>query len=346
MQKSNIKYQNEKDLINYYLPEDRIALHPVSPRDSCRLMVVDLPSLDIEDKRFNDIADYLEKGDAVCVNDSRVIHARLKGKKHTGANVEFLLLEKEDIGWKALGKPSARLKQGTQIQISSPNTGTCTVGISNKFDGGYFMLDTPDDILKYGHVPLPPYIGARRKTAAEDFENYQTIFAAHPGSAASPTAGLHFTKELALRLEKKGVRFAPVTLHVGAGTFRPVGERPGCERFLISGGSAEIINSAKRILVCGTTVMRALESSHRNGKLYSCSGRTDLFIEPPYRFRTKGMFLTNFHLPGTPLLSMVAAYVEQFLPDRGEQALLELYRHAIDKKYRFLSYGDAMLFKI
>lgn len=330
--------------IRYYLPEERIALYPANPPDSCKLMVVSLPSFKIEDRIFKDIVHYMRRGDVIAVNDSRVIPARLKGRKETGGNVEFLLLEKIDpCTWKALGRPSSRLKEGMEISVFARDGRICSVKICKKFIKGIFIVHTQDNILEYGYVPLPPYIASRRDIVDSDYQDYQTNFAMHDGSVASPTSGLHFTRELIAELKNRGVLFAPVTLHVGQGTFRPNYDTPEPERYELSETSAKVLNQAKRVCVCGTTAMRAVETAFNGKEFIASSGKTDLFIKPGYRFSKIKMFMTNFHLPGTPLLLMVAAYLERFSPGTGSKKVLELYSRAIKKEYRFLSYGDIML---
>jgi S-adenosylmethionine:tRNA ribosyltransferase-isomerase len=327
----------------YELPEERIALYPVSPRESCRLMVIKLPSLQIEDRVFSDIDQYLKQGDAIAVNDSRVMTARLKGQKDTGGNVEFLLLEKQHNGWRAMGRPAQRLREGMEINIYSRAGKKCTVSILEKHENGIFKIAASEDILEYGQVPLPPYIISRRDLIDGDSKDYQTNFASSDGSVASPTSALHFSDKVINNLKNKGVTFAPVTLHVGPGTFRSNYERPDAEKYIFSDESANVLNNAERICICGTTVMRTIETVY-NGKDYEASsGETDLFIEPGHEFSRVKMFLTNFHLPGTPLLLMVAAFLERYFPGQGRQKVVELYEYALKQEYRFLSYGDAML---
>ncbi len=329
--------------IKYNLPEEQIALYPANPPDSCKLMVVSLPSFKIEHRVFKDIVRYMKDGDVIAVNNSRVIPARLKGRKETGGKVEFLLLQKTENGWKALGKPAVRLKEGMKIDIFSGSGKKCIAKIYKKYSNGNFIINTPDNILDYGYMPLPPYIMSKREVQTSDSEDYQTNFALHDGSIAAPTSALHFTEKIVEKLKEKGVLFAPVTLHVGTGTFRANYDCPESEKYNITEKSAEILNRAKRICVCGTTAMRTVETVFNGREFVPLSGETDLFIKPGYKFSKIGMFLTNFHLKETPLLLMVAAYLERFFPGRGAEKVVKLYSYAIEKKYRFLSYGDAML---
>ncbi|MFC2061911.1 S-adenosylmethionine:tRNA ribosyltransferase-isomerase, partial [Elusimicrobiota bacterium] len=273
---------------------------------------------------------------------SRVITARIMGKKKTGGTVEFLLTEKTPDGWKALGRP-ARLRENMEIEIFSKKEESCMVKICRKYDDGRFIVQCPENILDYGYIPLPPYINSRREVVGSDYHTYQTVFSEHAGSVASPTSCLHFTQNLISEIEGKGIEFAPVTLHIGPGTFRPGNKPPEEEKYSISSRSAQILNKAERVCVCGTTVMRTLETVYNGSGFKSRSGITDLFIEPGYQFKSSSMFLTNFHLPGTSLLLMVAAYIEQFCPGKGREKVIELYSMALENDFKFLSYGDAML---
>ncbi|MEA3506524.1 MAG: S-adenosylmethionine:tRNA ribosyltransferase-isomerase [Elusimicrobiota bacterium] len=335
--------KKETPSFSYNLPRENIALYPASPRHLSRLMVVDLSSFKISHRKFKDITDYLESPDKIVINNSRVICARLKGRKSTGGKAEFLLLEKKDNLWKAYGKPVSRLREGMKIKIKSPRGDCEAVKIINKLDGGIFFLQAPEDILKYGYIPLPPYIVSRRDLRTGDYADYQTNFAQVDGSVASSTASLHFSKELTGKLKEKGVSFVPVTLHIGPGTFKPDYDIPDPEKYEFSPDSAGKLNGPGRICACGTTVIRTLETVYSGGKYKSSRGETNIFITPGRKFSPISLFLTNFHLPGTPLLLMVAAFIEQYYPGRGRELTLNLYREALDKNYRFLSYGDAML---
>ncbi len=336
----NIKENN----IEYELPEESIALNPVYPRDSCRLMVVHLSDMRVEDILFSDIHNYFESMDVIAVNNSRVIPARIKGRKNTGGKVEFLLLDKSDAGWKALGKPAARLNEGMTIDITGMNGESNSVEIVKKHPEGRFVIKVPDNILDYGYIPLPPYIASRRDTVESDYDDYQTNFAVCDGSVASPTSALHFTGNLLDVLKKKGVQIAPITLHVGPGTFKINYDKPEAEKYMFSEGNAALLNNAGRICVCGTTAMRTVETVFDGVEYVPSSGETDLFICPGHKFSRTKMFITNFHLPGTPLLMLVAAYIDQFSEGDGCRIIKELYARAIRKNYRFLSYGDAMMF--
>ena len=329
----------------YVLPEDRIALYPANPRDSCRLMVVKLPSMTVEDVVFSQIGHYFLRGDVITVNNSRVMHARIRGFKDTGARVEFLLLEEKEKGvWRALGKPASRLRKGMKISIVSASGKQCTLHIEDKYARGIFTVSAPADILEYGVVPLPPYIASRRRECDNDIDDYQTNFALKDGSVASPTSALHFTRELVESIKSKGVQFAEVTLHVGPGTFRTTYDRPESEKYSISGTAADCLNNASRICVCGTTVMRTLETGYHSGKYIPGSGSSDIYIKPGHAFSPVNMFITNFHMSGTPLIKLVAAYLDGFYKNEGMDKILKLYKRALDKGYMFLSYGDAMMF--
>ncbi|MFC2091305.1 S-adenosylmethionine:tRNA ribosyltransferase-isomerase [Elusimicrobiota bacterium] len=331
--------------IKYDLPREKIALYPAEPRDSCKLMVVHLPSFQIEDVIFKDICRYFHKRDVIAVNNSRVISARLKGSKITGGKAEFLLLEKIDENrWESLGKPYSRLNEGAEIKISSPANATCRIRILKKKKDGRFLLETPSDIVSFGHIPLPPYIITEREITARDSLDYQTVFSEIDGSVASSTAALHFTKETVGRLISGGVDFVPITLHIGSGTFRSNYERPEPESFIVTEDNACKLNEAKRICVCGTTVMRTVETVYDGNRYNAGSGKTGLFIGEGHKFSGVDMFLTNFHLQGTPLLFMVAAYLDRYFPGEGSGKLIQLYERALNMEYRFLSYGDTMLF--
>lgn len=337
------KIKQRKEGLEYSLPEERIALHPAKPRDSSRLMVVKMPDFEIEDRVFTDIPCFIEKGTAVAVNNSKVIKARIKGKKETGGRAEFLILEKQSDSWVALGRPYSRLRKNSEITVFSSEGGKTKLVIEEKLGRGKFLLRCPEDITDFGYMPLPPYITKKRKIKKEDFYSYQPIFASEKGSVAASTATLHFTENVSSKIVNKGGVIVPITLHIGPGTFRPTGEAPEPERYMVTSQSADILNKSRKICVCGTTVMRTLETVYKNGRFSSSSGITDLYIKPGYEFKTPTMFLTNFHLPGSSLLKMVAGYIEQFFPGQGARRLKYLYNRAIENEYRFLSYGDAML---
>lgn len=344
---------------DYELPPERIAQNPVVPRDHSRLLVVESPK-DHAHHQFRDLPDLLQPGDLLVLNNTRVIPARLYGRKSTGAPVEVLLLEPDDDRtWLALVKPGKRFKLGVQILFSRldstppaldcPEFLSATVTATHPETGGRFLqFDLPDgrdllDLLPaYGRIPLPPYISASQASDAQ----YQTVYAEQPGSVAAPTAGLHFTEELFARLDAKGIRRAFVTLNVGVGTFRPVevedvtAHQMHAESLEVPASTVEAIRRTKaaggRVIAVGTTVVRSLEGAAVSGELQPLRGQTDLFIYPGYQWRVVDGLITNFHLPRSSLLMLVSALI-------GRVRLLELYREAIAARYRFYSFGDAML---
>lgn len=335
---------------NYDLPEELIAQVPIKNRDESRLMVLDRNSKKIEDKIFRDIIDYLEPGDCLVRNNTKVIPARLYGKKETGANVEFVLLKNiEGDIWEAMVRPGNKLHTGAKVIfgdgllkaeiLSTTNDGTREVKFN--YDGIF------NEILdKIGLMPLPPYIHESLK----ENDRYQTVYARYDGSAAAPTAGLHFTPELLKKIEEKGVSIANVTLHVGIGTFRPVKEKNiedhhmHTEHYYIKEEDAEKINNAKkngkRVIAVGTTSSRTLETvaDEKTGLVKACEGDTGIYIYPGYKFKCVDALITNFHLPESTLLMLVSA-----LADR--EFIMDAYKHAVDEKYRFFSFGDAMFIK-
>jgi S-adenosylmethionine:tRNA ribosyltransferase-isomerase len=337
---------------DYPLPEDLVASHPADRRDGSRLLVLDRETGALRDRTFPDLLEYLAEGDALVVNDTRVFPARLLGRKSTGARAEILLLsplpeDAEQRTWQALVRPGGKLKPGRVVQVGD----AFQVIIEDSFGDGSRRVrlegegDPWDLIERHGDVPLPPYI--RRPGNAADRERYQTVYARERGSVAAPTAGLHFTAGLLEQVEALGVSVVPVTLHVGVGTFRPVDvervedHRMHSERYELSDGAARLLNRARaggrRVWAVGTTSARTLETAiSPNGSFRSSTGWTDLFIHPPYRFRAVDGLLTNFHLPRSSLLMLVAALT-------GRERVLEAYRHAAEQRYRFYSYGDAML---
>lgn len=329
---------------DYYLPEDRIAQHPLKQRDSSKLMVLDVTSEQIYDKVFTDMLEYLQDGDVLVFNDTRVIPARLIGKRPTGANIEvFLLKQLENDEWEVLVKPGRKALPDTEIEFGVDFK--CRVVSKTDFGGRIVKFEYNgifNELLeKYGAMPLPPYIKAK----LEDRERYQTVYAKHDGSVAAPTAGLHFTPELLERLRNKGVQTAFVTLHVGIGTFRPVSaeqiedHQMHSESYLVTSEVAELVNRAKsegrRIIAVGTTAIRTLESATREGKLIAGCGDTAIFIYPGYQFKTVDAIITNFHLPQSTLIMLVSAYA-------GREFVLRAYEHAVQTDYRFFSFGDAM----
>ena len=335
------------DDFDYYLPEELIAQTPLKKRDSSRMLVLDKQNGNIFHKTFSDIIDYLNPGDTLVLNDTKVIPARIIGvKEETGAVIELLLLKNiDDNNWECLTRPAKRVKVGTVISFGDGMLkATCSsVGeegirvFSLSYDGIlYEILD------KLGTMPLPPYIHEK----LEDKSRYQTVYAKNIGSAAAPTAGLHFTKELLNDIKNKNVNIAYLTLHVGLGTFRPVNvedvtkHKMHTEYYSISKETCDIINKTKesgnKIVVVGTTSVRVLETvMNRFGELKECSGVTDIFIYPGYKFKIVDNLITNFHLPKSTLVMLVSALA-------GRDNIMKAYHEAVLNKYRFFSFGDAM----
>lgn len=336
------------DDFDFELPQELIAQHPVADRPQSRLLVLHRDSRTYEDKHFYDIVDYFQPGDVLIRNNTRVIPARLFGiKEETGAHVEVLLLreEKNDI-WECLVGNARVVKLGTVVSFHEGELRARCVEVKDKgirrfemlYDGIFMeVLD------RLGNVPLPPYI----KEQLEDKERYQTVYAKIAGSAAAPTAGLHFTDEIFRKLEEKGVIIADVTLHIGLGTFRPVDvedvtqHHMHSEWYHMSKETADICNRAKaegrRIVAVGTTSTRTLESVMQTyGRFEETTDETDIFIYPGYTFQAVDVQITNFHLPKSTLLMLVSAFADKEL-------ILEAYRHAVDERYRFFSFGDCMM---
>ncbi|MDU0946122.1 tRNA preQ1(34) S-adenosylmethionine ribosyltransferase-isomerase QueA [Anaerococcus obesiensis] len=334
---------------DYNLPEELIAQHPADKRDFSRLMVVDRKTGKREDKHFYDIIDYLNEGDLLVMNDTRVIPARLFGHREgKEEKIEVFLLENvEDDKWEVLVKPGKKMKIGTKC-IFSDELSLEVIDI--KEDGNriveFFYDGIFQEILdRLGNMPLPPYI----KEKLKDKERYQTVYSKNPGSVAAPTAGLHFTKELLKKIEEKGVKLAYITLNVGLGTFRPVkvddvkNHKMHSEFYQISKETADLINETKknnkRIISTGTTTTRTLESVYKkNGQIKEDSGWTDIFIYPGFEFNVIDCQITNFHLPKSTLIMLVSALA-------SKEIILDAYKDAVDKKYRFFSFGDAMFLK-
>jgi len=328
---------------DYHLPKELIAKYPAQPRDSCRLMVLNRKDKTIEHRIFRDVIDYLEPGDALVLNNTKVIPARLIGKKEkTNANIEvFLLRPIEDNIWEALIKNVRRLKKNQKVIISDDFYVEFLDRDDEKAIVKIHSKDIKSDLEKYGHVPLPPYI--EREDEENDKDYYQTVFAEKEGSVASPTAGLHFTRELLEKIKEKGVNIAYITLHVGLGTFKPVKteditkHKMHEEYFTIPRETLEMIKKTKEnkksVVAVGTTVVRALETYGKFGKT---EGFTDIFIYPPYEFKIVDKLITNFHLPKSTLLMLVSAFADR-------DFILRAYNEAVKEKYRFFSYGDAML---
>lgn len=335
---------------DYYLPTELIAQDPLDDRSSSRLLVLDKETGEIEHKHFSDIIDYLNPGDCLVINDTKVIPARLFGTKvETGAVIEILLLKrnKDDV-WECLARPGKKAKQGTVISFGD---GILTGEIVDVVEDGNRLIKFHykgifEEILdSLGEMPLPPYITHK----LQDKNRYQTVYAKHEGSAAAPTAGLHFTKELLGKIRDKGVEIASVTLHVGLGTFRPVKvenileHHMHSEYIIVEQEAADKINNARRnghrVIAVGTTSCRTLESvTDESGMVMSMSKDTDIFIYPGYKFKAIDCLITNFHLPESTLLMLVSALA-------GKDKIMNAYNIAVEEKYRFFSFGDAMFIK-
>jgi S-adenosylmethionine:tRNA ribosyltransferase-isomerase len=339
----------------YDYPKDLVARYPAEPRDSARLLVLDRATRSIEHRAFRDIVEYFDRGDVLVVNDSKVFPARLYGNKEkTGARVETFLLRElnsESRLWDVIVDPARKIRVGNKLYFSDDlvaevvdNTTSRGRTIRFIFDGTREELHALID--QHGQTPLPPYL--RREAEPEDRERYQTVFARKRGAVAAPTAGLHFTPELVARLLEKGVDLAPVTLHVGLGTFNPVEvedltkHRMDSENYTVSQETCEVVNRAllsptHRVTVCGTTCVRAVESClSASGGLKPGEGWTDRFIYPPYNFRITERLLTNFHMPRSTLLMLVSAFADREL-------VMHAYEEAVRERYRLFSFGDAML---
>lgn len=331
----------------YDLPKELIAQTPVEPRDSSRLMLLDRNTGEIDHKHFYDIIDSLNPGDLLVANDSRVLPARIYGiKDETGARVEFLLLRQiTGNRWEALCKPGKKAKEGASFTFGD---GLLKATVAEVKDDGNRIVDFECDenffstLDKIGQMPLPPYITEELK----DKERYQTVYSHELGSAAAPTAGLHFTKELMQRIKDKGVNISYVTLHVGLGTFRPVkvddvtNHKMHSEHYEIPQETAKLINETKknggRVIAVGTTSCRTLESvATFYGEIKPCEGFTDIFIYPGYEFKVLDGLITNFHLPESTLIMLVSAFA-------GYDNVMNAYKTAVEEKYRFFSFGDAM----
>ena len=335
---------------DYDLPQELIAQDPLEDRSSSRLMVLDKATGEVEHRHFKDIVDYLRPGDCLVINNTKVIPARLYGvKEGTEAKIEILLLKrKENDVWETLVKPGKKCKIGTRINFGE---GLLTGEVIDIVEEGNRLIQFHyegifEEILdQLGQMPLPPYITHQLK----DKNRYQTVYAKYDGSAAAPTAGLHFTPELLKEIEEKGVDIARVTLHVGLGTFRPVkvddveNHHMHSEFYMIDEEAAEKINRAKengrKVICVGTTSCRTIESAaDENGKLKACSGWTEIFIYPGYQFKVLDELITNFHLPESTLVMLVSALA-------GREHVLAAYEEAVKERYRFFSFGDAMFIK-
>lgn len=336
---------------DFHLPEELIAQTPLEKRDSSRLLIVDRETGQFIDQHFDNIIDQLEPGDALVMNNTRVLPARLYGTKpETGGHVELLLLKNtQGDSWEVLAKPAKRLRVGTRVSFGDGRlTATVTEELEHggrivRFDYQGIFLEVLESL---GEMPLPPYIHEK----LEDRERYQTVYAKENGSAAAPTAGLHFTEELLDKIATKGVKLVYLTLHVGLGTFRPVSvdnleeHEMHSEFYSLSEEAAETLRQVKasghRIVAVGTTSIRTLETigSKFEGQIQADSGWTNIFIKPGYQWKIVDAFSTNFHLPKSTLVMLVSAFA-------GRQLTLEAYEHAITERYRFFSFGDAMFIK-
>lgn len=339
------KVQYKKSDFYYDLPEERIAQTPAEPRDSSRLLVYDRQNKSIENKIFRDVADYLKEGDVLVVNNTKVLPARMYAQTAHGGVVEVLLLKRYDLRtWEVLMRPGKKGKIGVKMTVSDE----LSFEVKDITDSGERVIEfsyegTFEDVLsKVGTMPLPPYI----KEKLENQARYNTVYSKVDGSAAAPTAGLHFTDGLLDSLKKKGVQVAEVLLHVGLGTFRPVNEeiitdhKMHSEFYQIDEKAAEIINAAKRegrrVIAVGTTSVRTLESvADENGFVRACKGDTEIFLYPPYKMKCVDALITNFHLPESTLIMLVACLT-------GREEILDVYKYAVENKYRFFSFGDAM----
>ena len=335
---------------DYYLPEELIAQTPLVKRDSSRLLVLDKETGEIEHKHFNNIIDYLVPGDVLVLNDTKVLPARLIGiKEETDAVIEVLMLKETGVNtWECLSKPAKRVKIGTVIDFGNGRLKARCTGIGEEgirefefiYEGIFLEI-----LESLGEMPLPPYIHEKLK----EKDRYNTVYAKNIGSAAAPTAGLHFTKELLDEISKKGIKIEYVTLHVGLGTFRPVSvekieeHKMHSEYYIMSEETAKVLNEAKkngnRIISVGTTSTRTLETiMNLYGEFRECSGWTNIFIYPGYEFKAIDALITNFHLPKSTLIMLVSALA-------GREHILNAYNIAVEEKYRFFSFGDSMFIK-
>lgn len=334
------------DEFDYYLPEERIAQTPLSERTASRLLLLDKQTGEYKDEKFCNIKNFLKKGDCLVLNNTRVIPARLYGtKKESGGAIEFLLLHRFSTDeWEVALKPGKKAKIGAQFEFGE---GKLTAEVLQILEGGnrrvrFSYEGLFENVLEeLGEMPLPHYI----KEKLADKERYQTVYSKYDGSAAAPTAGLHFTKELLSEIEEIGVKLAYLTLHVGLGTFRPVKvtdvtqHKMHSEHYFVSQEAADIVNETRRnggrVICVGTTSCRTVESATEGGELQVKSGETDIFIYPGYKFKMTDALITNFHLPKSTLVMLVSALA-------GKENILNAYKHAVEEEYRFFSFGDAM----
>ncbi len=331
---------------DYYLPEELIAQNPVMPRDNSRLMVLDKTNKEICHKKFYNILDYLQKGDLLVINSTKVIPARLIGYKDTGGHIEIFLLKRIDNKiWECLVKPAKKLKFGNNVNFGN---GEMTANLVEIKENGNRIIKFEyegifEEVLdRLGNMPLPPYI----KQELDEKDRYQTVYAKKGESVAAPTAGLHFTNELLEKIKNKGVEIAEVFLEVGLGTFRPVktekidDHEMHTEDYLVSKEAAEKVNKAKqegrRVIAVGTTSVRTLESAaEKKGKIKAQKNNTNIFIFPGYEFKIVDALITNFHLPKSTLIMLISAFA-------GKDFVFDAYKNAVEEKYRFFSFGDAM----
>ena len=330
----------------YDLPEERIAQTPAEPRDHSRLMVLHRDTHEIEHRRFYDVIEYLNPGDCLVINDTKVIPARLYGERPTGGAVEVLLLRQlAPKRWETLVRPGRKLRPGAEVLFGG---GRLKGRVLENTDVGGRIVEFECEgtfeaaLDALGEMPLPPYIHEK----LEDRDRYQTVYARQEGSAAAPTAGLHFTPELLSRIREKGVDIVPVLLHVGLGTFRPVkvenieDHEMHTEYFEVTEDAARRINAARerggRVVAVGTTSVRTLESAAKDGRVQAMRGDTNIFIKPGYKYQMVDALITNFHLPGSTLIMLVSAFYDR-------ERILDAYRLAVREEYRFFSFGDAML---
>jgi S-adenosylmethionine:tRNA ribosyltransferase-isomerase len=343
------------DSLQFDLPPELIAQHPLGVRSDSRLLVLNRANGEMVDSRFSKLGDFLLPGDCLVLNDTKVLPARFFARRQSGARLEGLFLAESALGvWQVMLKGARRLKLGERIHIvTTDKDGFCTAELAKRERNGNCRLKldasgSAEEILgRIGFPPLPPYIKRSDdpEIAEADRVRYQTVYARNAGAVAAPTAGLHFTEQLIEQLKNAGVCFAHVTLHVGAGTFKPIttqnieDHEVHQERFSIDAKSAEVINAAKdkagRIVAVGTTSTRALETAATGSEVKARTGLTKLFIKPGYTFKIVDAMITNFHLPKSTLLALVAAFA-------GLHNILAAYRHAVEQRYRFYSYGDAM----
>ena len=344
------------DELNYYLPAELIAQQPVGVRSDSKLLVFNRSSSELTDSTFSRIGDFLLRGDCLVLNDTKVLPARFFGERGSGGKLEALFLAERSPGvWEVMLKGGRKVRQGEIICLKDKTKNDfCEAEILNKTDKGGCRLKIKTDanvetiLEKIGFPPLPPYIkrGDDLGQAAIDKLRYQTVYARHTGAVAAPTAGLHFTDQLIEQLKQTGIHFAYITLHIGEGTFKPITtenleeHKIHQEQFSIDEKNAQIVNATKekdgRIIAVGTTSARTLETIATGSQVKAARGTTELFIKPGYKFKIVDAMITNFHLPKSTLLALIAAFA-------GLENILAAYQHAIEKQYRFYSYGDAML---